>query len=146
MSQPTQTYELLRERLRGQARTLADRATALNQSRLELFGSTAFEVAGTARVRTDNNAVPRDVAQVGDLLLFGFNVTLGLRSELGVADVLALYRPIRGEGTFELEAVPPDGTFLDDPRFVADFEEIPGEIQALFDRETIGRTIVRLWK
>ncbi len=27
-----------------------------------------------------------------------------------------------------------------------DFAEIPGEIQALFDRKTVGRTIVRLWE
>ena len=27
-----------------------------------------------------------------------------------------------------------------------DFEEIPSEIQALFDRQTVGRTIVRLWE
>ena len=29
---------------------------------------------------------------------------------------------------------------------VADFDAIPGEIQALFDRKTVGRTIVRLWE
>ena len=28
---------------------------------------------------------------------------------------------------------------------VAPFEEIPSEIQALFDRKTVGRTIVKLW-
>src|SRR5690554_7129309 len=47
--------------------------------RQEAFGSSRMEVTGRVRIRTENNCLARDIVQVGDALLFGYNVFL--RSE-----------------------------------------------------------------
>ncbi len=121
------TYDLLRERLAGQARELAQRAQRLNETRLEVFGSTDMALVGTARIRTRNNCVPRDAVTVGGLLLFGYNVYIGLRSETAVADVLSLHRLVETDGgAFELHDVEPGdpADFLADPAFTRDFAEL----------------------
>ena len=75
----TGTYEVLRDRLAAQAAELARRAEALNARRTEEFGSTELRLAGTERLRTEHNCVPRDIVAVGGVLLFGYNVFLGLK-------------------------------------------------------------------
>jgi len=120
------TYEILRGRLEEHARTLAERAEALNAQRLEIFGGEEMRVIGNERIRTENNCVPRDVRPVGHHLLFGYNVFIGLRTETRVADVLSLHRfEERGDG-FAFDPVPADdpGNFLADPDFVRDFKEL----------------------
>jgi hypothetical protein len=62
--------------------------------------------------------------RIGDLLLFGYNVFIGLKKETAVGDVFALYRLAEADGGDELEAVPLAGSFLADPRFAADFREL----------------------
>ena len=47
------TYEVLRDRLAAQAAELARRAEALNARRTEAFGSTELRLAGTERIRTE---------------------------------------------------------------------------------------------
>ena len=129
MSTPAEggTYELLRARLGDQARELAARARRLNDARHETFGSTDMALVGAARIRTRNNCVPRDAVTVGRLLLFGYNVFIGLRSETTVADVLSLHRlEATDGGAYELhdvEAGDP-ANFLADPAFVHDFGEV----------------------
>ncbi|MEV7152291.1 DNA repair ATPase [Streptomyces sp. NPDC093084] len=105
----TGAYEVLRDRLTAQAAELARRAEALNALRVEEFGSTRLEAAGTGRLRTEHAGVPRDVVAVGDVLLLGHNP--GPAGPAG--DVLALYDR-------ELNRLP-DGAvpgLLDDPAFV----------------------------
>jgi len=120
------TYELIRARLVGHGKTLADRANKLNAERLELFGGQDLVVVGNERVRTENNCEPRDVVSVGDMLLFGYNVFIGLKTETVVGDVFTLQRfAPKGEG-FEFTEVPADDprNFLNDSRFLADFAEL----------------------
>ncbi|GAA2652665.1 hypothetical protein GCM10010307_63610 [Streptomyces vastus] len=112
----TGTYEVLRDRLAAQATELARRAEALNARRTEEFGSTRLELTGTERIRTEHNCVPRDIVAVGDHLLFGYNVFLGLKPETTVADVFALH-------DHDLNRLPEDTVpgLLDDPAFVREF-------------------------
>ncbi|GAB2945115.1 DNA repair ATPase [Streptomyces heilongjiangensis] len=112
----TGTYEVLRDRLTAQAAELARRAEALNTRRTEEFGSTLLELTSTERLRTEHNCVPRDIVAVGDTLLFGHNVFLGLKPETAVGDVFALYD--RALNRLPEEAVP---GLLDDPAFVREF-------------------------
>ncbi|MDY7093668.1 MAG: DNA repair ATPase [Acidobacteriota bacterium] len=117
------TYELIRERLDKQAAVLGEKTEALNQQRIELFGGQEMAVVGSVRIRTENNCVPRDLAQVGDRLLFGYNVFIGLRKETAVSDVFSCHRfEETGDGTFAFTPVAAD--FLEDPRFVSDFQEL----------------------
>ncbi|MEU6246643.1 DNA repair ATPase [Glycomyces sp. NPDC047010] len=118
------TYEVLSTRLAGYAAELADRAEALNAARTGAFGSTELTLLGTTRIRTANNCVPRDIARVGNRLLFGYNVHMGLKSQTGVADVFALHDFRRENGNFAFTDVAEPGHLLDEPKFTADFTEI----------------------
>ncbi len=119
-------YELLRQRLVGHGDDLTARANRLNDSRLETFGSSRFEVAGVERIRTDNNTVPRDIASAGGDLLFGYNVFIGLKTETTVDDVFSLHH-YRAEGdSLALDPVPDEAqdNWLHDPSFQNDFREL----------------------
>lgn len=118
------SYELLKKRLTDQGNALFDKAQALNQARVREFGRCDQALILRTRARTDNNCVPRDIVRIGALLLFGYNVFIGLRKETAVADVFALYQLAHHDTTDELVPVPSAGTFLDDPRFLADFREL----------------------
>lgn len=118
------SYELLRKRLSAHGDALLAKARALNEARLAEFGRSDQALVLRTRARTENNCVARDIVRIGELLLFGYNVFIGLRKETSVGDVFAMYR-LRGEGSAEeLEAVPLAGSFLEDPRFVSDFREL----------------------
>ncbi|GAA4638490.1 DNA repair ATPase [Actinoallomurus vinaceus] len=118
------TYEVLRARLGEQAKELVRRAEALNARRLEVFGGTELRLVGTERIRTEHNCVPRDIAAVGGLMLFGFNVFIGLRPQTTVGDVFALYRFVRDGDEFRFEATDDAPEVLRDPGFERDFGEL----------------------
>jgi MoxR-like ATPase len=117
-------YEVIRQRLLEQAERLGEKAAALNQARLEAFGATSLEIIGRVRVHTENNCIARDISLLDDSLLFGYNVYIGLKKETRVSDVFGLYRLIRTEEGYEIEARPLEGSFLDDADFVRDFHEL----------------------
>ncbi len=116
------SYELLKKRLSDQGDALLAQAQVLNEARLAEFGRSDQALILRTRARTENNCVARDIVRIGDLLLFGYNVFIGLRKETAVSDVFALYR--LQAGADELEAVPLAGSFLDDIRFSSDFREL----------------------
>ena len=80
-------YEVLRARLLEQGGRLRGLAEGLNQQRLAEFGSSQMSVVGRLRVRTEHNAVARDIVRVGEHLLFGYNVFLGLKRDTQIGDV-----------------------------------------------------------
>lgn len=131
------TYEILRARLSQQAGELARRAEALNQQRLDVFGATEMRLVGTDRIRTENNCVPRDIVSVGGLMLFGFNVFIGLKTETTIDDVFSLHRfsIVAGGGedgdgddgeSFRFEDAAADDlpSLLRDGQFERDFAEL----------------------
>jgi len=117
-------YEVLHKRLLEQGRQLSQLAEALNQRRQAEFGSQPMSVIGRTRVRTENNCSARDIAQVGDYLVFGYNVFIGLKKETRVEDVFSLYRLTEREGEYDAEAQPLTGSFLAESSFVNDFDEL----------------------
>ena len=117
-------YEVLHKRLQEQGQRLRQIAEGLNNQRLQEFGSSQMEVVGRLRMRTENNCTPRDIVQVGDCLLFGYNVFLGLKKETQIADVFSLYRLSEQSEGYEAEPVPLAGSFLDQASFVNDFNEL----------------------
>lgn len=118
------SFDLLRKRLAGQGKSLLEKASALNEARLAEFGREEMALRARTRARTDNNCTARDLVLVGDVLLFGYNVFIGLRQETRVADVFALYRLRQDGAEVELDPLALDGSFLADPRFVAEFKEL----------------------
>lgn len=120
-------YEILRDRLLEHGRQLEGLTKALNDQRVALFGGQEMTVVGNERIRTENNCVPVDIVAVGGLLLFGYNVFIGLKSETQVADVFSLHRlHDRDGGVFEIETVDAadDANFLRNDAFVRDFKEL----------------------
>lgn len=117
-------YEVLHKRLQEQGRQVREQAETLNQQRLRAFGDSRMEVAGRVRIRTENNCVARDIVQVGDLLLFGYNVFLGLKRETRVEDVFSLYRLVEHEQGYEAEPQELAASFLGQQSFINDFNEL----------------------
>ncbi len=142
-------YELIKKRLTEQGSRLEQQTAKLNSARLTEFGSTQMQVIARTRIRTEHNCVAQDMVQVGDYLLFGYNVFMGLKRASNIKDVLSLYRLIEPadkddrddsqqsdldnddsihkestEQDYQLEEVDLRGTFLDQDAFVQDFNEL----------------------
>ncbi|HEV7708145.1 MAG TPA: DNA repair ATPase, partial [Asanoa sp.] len=117
---------MLRDRLAARAAELARRAEELNTRRLAEFGSAELRLVGTDRVRTEHNCVPRDIVPAAGLMLFGYNVFLGLKPETTVGDVFSLHRFLRDGEAFRFDDVPAGELpgLLDDETFQRDFAEL----------------------
>ncbi len=117
-------YEIIRNRLNQQANILGEKLTALNEKRVETFGSTQMTVMGRTRIRTENLCVPRDIIDMGDCLLFGYNVFVGMRAKVQVSDVFSLHRIEQTGQLLELPAIPFEQCFLSQPDFVKHFQQL----------------------
>ncbi|NHO89124.1 AAA family ATPase [Pseudoteredinibacter isoporae] len=117
-------YEIIKKRLLEQGKQLDAKIQTLNQSRLEEFGSSDMNVAARVRVRTENNCIARDIVQIGDHLLFAYNVFIGLKKETKVEDVFALFDVKEGTDGVEMTPVSLEGSFLKEASFLSDFEEL----------------------
>lgn len=118
------SYEVIRKRLEVQSKQLESEIIALNKKREAEFGKTSIEVIDRIRVRTENNCTPRDIVRINGLLLFGYNVFIGLKKETQVTDVFALYSLHEVDGKFEVKEEPLTDSFLDDPGFKKQFLEL----------------------
>ncbi len=122
------SYDIIRKRLEEQGRQLTEQTSALNTARLDEFGSTDMSVITRLRIRTENNCIARDIVQVGDTLLFGYNVFIGLKKETTIDDVFMLCKLVKdereGESSYEIEPIPLTDTFLSHSSFAADFNEL----------------------
>ncbi len=117
-------YEIIKKRLLEQGKKLSQEVGSLNEQRLNEFGSADLEVAARIRVRTENNCIARDIVQVGEYLLFGYNVFIGLKKETLVEDVFALFTLKKDGENYDMEPVEFANTFLADTQFVKDFKEL----------------------
>ncbi|GGC62877.1 DNA repair ATPase [Hoyosella rhizosphaerae] len=126
------TYEVLRGRLAEHAAELSRRAQALNTRRIEVFGGSDFSLVGAERIRTENNCIPRDIVALpakgaadGGVMLFGYNVFIGLKPETTISDVFSLHRFERDGDTFSFsDATNEAPGLLDDPSFIRHFSEL----------------------
>ena len=85
------TYEILRNRLQKSGADLKARLEKLNAERKSVFGAIDTKLIGTGRLNTEHNCVPWDMVPVGGRFLFGFNVVLGLKTEVELSDVFGVY-------------------------------------------------------
>lgn len=131
-------FETIKRRLKEHGGQLREQVSGLNQAREEIFGSAGMNVLGRARVRTENNAIARDVVRLGDKLLFGFNLQLGLRKTLVIEDVFRLYHLNDGDSGFEMTEAAIEGSFLKDERFATDFREL----QQYYNTATLSQLVI----
>lgn len=117
-------YEVLRKRLVEQGQKLQATAAELNKERLQEFGDSKMEVIGRFRVRTENNCIGRDIVQVGNQILFGYNVFIGLKTQTRVEDVFSLYKLEEGAEGYDVTPVDHKDSFLGEHGFIQDFTEL----------------------
>jgi len=117
-------YDVLRRRLDEQGTRLRTVVEALNTRRLQEFGDSRMEAIGRLRIRTEHNSVGRDIVQVGDLLLFGFNVYMGLKATTSIGDVFGIYRLVEAGEGYDVAPVDIAASFLADDAFQRDFSEL----------------------
>jgi hypothetical protein len=115
------TYEIIRQRLQTQGEALRERMTRLDRRRQEVFGAVGYKLLQADRVVTAHNCVPQDMVQLGEgRFLFGFNVRFGLKKEIELGDVFAVYHRDEAAGTFREV----DLEVLSDRTFVTDFKRL----------------------
>ncbi len=115
------TYELIRQRLQTQGDLLRERMARLDARRQEVFGAIEYKLLQADRVVTAHNCIPRDMVQLGrGRFLFGFNVRFGLKKEIDLPDVFAVYERDMAAGTFRDVGV----EILQDKNFIADFKRL----------------------
>jgi hypothetical protein len=119
------SYDVIRRRLLEQAAELGAKAEALNTRRKKVFGGAELALVANERVRTEHNCIARDIVSVAGHLLFGFQVFMGLKTEVGVGDVLAFYKFEPKDAEWDLSEVPFEGpgAFLADESFVKELRD-----------------------
>lgn len=111
-------YEVIRQRLDTQSAQLLERLQTLNKNRQDVFGAIENKLIATDRITTEHNCKPRDmVAMPGGRFLFGYNVKLGLKSQMEVGDVFAVYRFDSSDNSFHPEPL----DLIGNKDFQADF-------------------------
>ena len=118
------SYDIIRQRLVEQGSELDAKIAQLNKARSDAFGSTDLTVLGRSRVRTENNCLGRDIVQVGQYLVFGYNVFIGLKKSTRIEDVFSMYTLDKSEDNFSLIPVDLTDSFLSDTRFKHEFDEL----------------------
>lgn len=111
------TYEVLRNRLSQGAITLSEQLGNLNNSRKDVFGSIETKLIATERINTQNNCVPRDMVPVGNKFIFGYNVHIGLRSEILPKDVFSVL-------TFDKHFKEETLELIENEEFIKDFKDV----------------------
>jgi hypothetical protein len=115
------TYEIIRQRLESKAAALQEGMAKLDTRRAEVFGSIESKLLQADRIVTAHNCIPRDMIALGDgRFLFAFNVRFGLKKQMEIGDVFAIYRRDEESGTFREEDLAP----LRDERFLGDFQRL----------------------
>jgi len=115
------TYEIIRQRLQTQGTALRERMRQLDARRREVFGAIDFKLLQADRIITSHNCVPQAMIQLGHgCFLFAFNVQFGLKKEIELADVFAVYHRDEETGSFKEGSL----EVLQDQRFVTDFKRL----------------------
>ncbi|MCP5077532.1 MAG: AAA family ATPase [Psychromonas sp.] len=132
-------YEIIRKRLEEQGNQLDQLTQNLNQDRQDEFGTTEMKVLGRARIRTEHNCQATDLVTVGEHVLFGYNVFLGLQKQTQLSDVLALFKLEKIAEQYELTPVDINSSFLSDQRFITEFDEL----YAYYKDVTLAQLVLR---
>ncbi len=111
-------YEIIQGRLQKDASDLRQRLAQLNTARKEVFGAIETKLIANDRINTQNYCIARDIVSVANYTIFGYNVHIGLRSGIQLADVFSVYefRDNKFQNT--------DLSLLDKDKFQTDFQNL----------------------
>ena len=112
------TYEIIQGRLQKQKTELLNRLQQLNDARKSIFGAVDLKLKANKRINTDNNCIARDVISFGNTCLLGYNVHIGLRSQIKLSDVFSAFHFV--DDDFKAT----DLSLINDATFINDFENL----------------------
>ena len=112
------TYEIIRNRLAKGGKALQARLEKLNAARKDVFGAIETKLLATEHITTDHSCIARDIVPAGDRFIFGYNVHIGMKSQIALEDVFSVYR-LDGH---TLIREPLD--LIGDESFARDFQEL----------------------
>lgn len=118
------SYEIIRSRLEEQGKNLFAKVENLNKMRSAEFGGSKSDILSKIKIRTNNNCLPIDMAQVNGQLLVGYQVNLGLKSVPAIEDVFYLYDVKEENGEYNLVESNFSESFFNDPKFIEDFNNL----------------------
>ncbi|MCB9496893.1 MAG: DNA repair ATPase [Fibrobacteria bacterium] len=112
-------WDVLKVRLGRQRTELEEWLAGFDRRRKKVFGAAEWKLDRTLHVATESRCVPRDLTQVGETLLLGYNVQFGLKTETVLSDVFSLYARDE-EGGYREQPL----DLLSEPRFHEDFRNL----------------------
>jgi hypothetical protein len=112
------TYEIIQSRLKQQQVLLSERLNQLNESRKQVFGSIDFSLLANERISTDSPCQVKDIFSLGQFCILGYNVHLGLKTEIELKDVFAVYQFRKNR--FEPQSL----QILENPEFLEEFKNL----------------------
>ena len=121
-------YELIRGRLVDQGKALQEKTDEFDERRKAVFGHTELSIIGQHSIHTEDKRLPRDMIAVGDQLLFGYHVLLGMRREVQPKDFFSLHSfDFRSDGDFDFPPISfENGLYgaLNNPDFRKHFQDL----------------------
>ncbi|MCP4520244.1 MAG: AAA family ATPase [Cytophagales bacterium] len=112
------TYEILKNRLLQEGSQLREKLQDLNIARQDVFGAIQTQLISNERITTENNCIPWDMCPIHNRFLFGYNVFLGLKTEIKLSDVFSYYE--YQDHQFHQEEL----KILEDDNFLSDFNNL----------------------
>lgn len=118
------SFSVIRNRLLSSAGDFRASVVSLDAQRKEEFGGVSLDILTNVNLLTHSLCKPVDIAKVGDLLVFGFDSDIGMKSRVEIEDVLAAYELKENDaGGFEVREVSLENTFLASTEFTQVFEK-----------------------
>ena len=115
---------MLAKRLADQGDQLETLVSKLNKDRISEYGASLMEVLARMRVRTENNSIGTDIIYVNNMLVFGYNLSIGVKKQITIDDVFGAYRLDVTEHGYDVATINLNETFFNDPAFQRDFTEL----------------------
>lgn len=112
------SYNVIRNRLIERSKELKEKLEKLDQKRVEIYGQIKNSLKKSEAIVTENSCIPRDIVPVGNKVILGYNVHIGLKTETKLSDVFSIYS-FNGE-----RFVKEDYSLINDEKFESDFKEL----------------------
>lgn len=147
------SYEVIKRRLDENSKKLQSQTEQLNEARKAQFGNLKQELIAKINVHSENACIPVDMTEVNGHILFGYNVFMGMKSQVSLDDIFTFYKMEYDGSDYHAVHVPVTGSFLDHTEFKKAFNnlfsyykdvslfQLLNEKQAIFVAFQVGNSI-----
>ena len=85
------SYNTIRQRLLEHSKELKEKLDKINKDRISMFGENVSKIFKNETILTENNCIPRDIFSIGNKIILGYNVHMGLKNIVEISDVFSSY-------------------------------------------------------